>query len=145
MHQGSRRAMSEVGKNMANVGCSVSGARFCPAAVPAEAAGKRERLPRAPAPCRKAPGKGRTRGGARPSPRILERFISEKDKTLYCLEQFQFEMLRLANHTVCRFAEKARFSALFRPGGAVPPPRVSSFSKLKRSKSFFWGEGNPLG
>ncbi|MCI7569274.1 MAG: hypothetical protein MSH25_07930 [Desulfovibrio sp.] len=25
------------------------------------------------------------------------------------LEQFQFETLRVSNHTACRFAEKARF------------------------------------
>ncbi|HIX40759.1 MAG TPA: hypothetical protein H9857_08175 [Candidatus Desulfovibrio intestinigallinarum] len=28
------------------------------------------------------------------------------------LEQFQFEMLRIPNHTACRFAEKARFFPL---------------------------------
>ncbi|MDM8215498.1 hypothetical protein QUW15_04905, partial [Desulfovibrio piger] len=31
--------------------------------------------------------------------------------------------------------KKRGFSAHFEPGGAVPPPRVSSFSKLKRSNS----------
>ena len=52
------------------------------------------------------------------------------------LEHFQFETLRVSNHTACRFAEKKRgFSAHFGPGGAVPPPRVSPFSKLKRSSS----------
>ena len=49
------------------------------------------------------------------------------------LEQFQFETLCVSNHTACRFAEKRGFSAHFGPGGAVPPPRVSPFSKLKRS------------
>ena len=47
-------------------------------------------------------------------------------------EQFPFEMLRISNHTACRFAERG-FSAHSGPGGAVPPPRVSSFSKLKFS------------
>ena len=50
------------------------------------------------------------------------------------IEHFQFEMLRISNHTACRFAEKRGFSALFGPGDAVPPPRVSPFSKLKRPK-----------
>ena len=45
------------------------------------------------------------------------------------LEQFQFETLRVANHTSCRFAEKRGFSAHFGPGGAVPPPRVFTFFK----------------
>ena len=34
------------------------------------------------------------------------------------LEHFQFEMLRISNHTACRFAEKARFSRSLR---LVPP------------------------
>ena len=49
-------------------------------------------------------------------------------------EQFQFEMLRISNHTACRFAEKTRFSAHFGPGGAVLPPCVPLFSKAKRSE-----------
>ena len=49
------------------------------------------------------------------------------------LEHFQSEMLRVSNHTACRFAEKSVFPAHIWPGGAVPPPRVSVFSKLKRS------------
>ena len=44
-------------------------------------------------------------------------------------EHFQFEMLRISNHTACRFAGKASFSAHFWPDGAMPPPRISSFSK----------------
>ena len=50
------------------------------------------------------------------------------------LKHFQFEMLRISNHTACRCAEKRGFSAHFGPGGAVPPPHVSPFSKLKRSR-----------
>ncbi len=49
------------------------------------------------------------------------------------IEQFQFETLRVPNHTACRFAEKRGFSAHFWPGGAVPPPRGSPFSKVSRS------------
>ncbi len=32
------------------------------------------------------------------------------------LEYFQFEMLRISNHTACRFAEKARFCRSLRAG-----------------------------
>ncbi|WP_299393097.1 hypothetical protein, partial [uncultured Desulfovibrio sp.] len=32
------------------------------------------------------------------------------------LEQFQFETLRVSNHTACRFAEKTRFSRSLRAG-----------------------------
>ncbi|HIX41032.1 hypothetical protein [uncultured Desulfovibrio sp.] len=32
------------------------------------------------------------------------------------LEYFQFEMLRISNHTACRFAEKARFFRLLWAG-----------------------------
>ena len=49
------------------------------------------------------------------------------------LEHFQFETLHVSNHTACRLAEKTRFFTYFGPGGAVPPPCVSPFSKLKRS------------
>ena len=49
------------------------------------------------------------------------------------LEDFQFEMLCVSNYTACRFAEKRGFSAHSGQGGAVPPPRVSPFSKLKHS------------
>ena len=66
------------------------------------------------------------------------------------IEHFQFEMLRISNHTACRFAEKPRFSAHFGPGGAVPPSRVSPISKVKRSDKARWGrdggsggKGNP--
>ena len=51
------------------------------------------------------------------------------------LEHFQFETLRISNHTACRFAKKRNFSAHFWPGGAVPPPRVSPLKKVKRSKT----------
>ena len=47
---------------------------------------------------------------------------------------FQFEMLRISNHTACRFAEKTRFFRSLWAGRRCPPPRVSPFSKLKRSK-----------
>ena len=47
-------------------------------------------------------------------------------------EHFPFETLCVSNHTAWRFAEKTRSSAWFGPGGAVSPPRVSSFSKVKR-------------
>ena len=49
------------------------------------------------------------------------------------LEHFQCETLRVSHHTAWRFAEKTRFFRLVWPGGAVPPPRVSLFSKMKRS------------
>ena len=57
------------------------------------------------------------------------------DKRL--LEHFQFEMLRISNHTACRFAEKTRFFAHFGPGGAVPPPRLPPFPMIKRSGKLF--------
>ena len=69
----------------------------------------------------------RASGGGAPSP---GHFVIIRPP----LEHFQFEMLRISNHTACRFAEKRGFSAHFGPGGAVPPPRVSPFSKLKRSR-----------
>ena len=51
------------------------------------------------------------------------------------LEHFQFEMLRISNHTACRFAEKARFFPLTLGRAALCRRlRVSPFSKLKRSK-----------
>lgn len=50
------------------------------------------------------------------------------------LEYFQFEAFRASNHTVCRFAEKARLSALFGPGRTMLPPRVLPFSKVKCSR-----------
>ena len=48
---------------------------------------------------------------------------------------FAFQTIRLV---VSR--KKRGFSAHFGQGGAVPPPRVSLFSKAKRSKSFFRGK-----
>ena len=64
-------------------------------------------------------------------------------------EHFQFET---RNHTACRFAEKACFSAQFGPGGSVLPPRVSPFLKLKRSlntpappEKARWGRDGGLG
>ena len=41
-------------------------------------------------------------------------------------------MLRISNHTTCRFTKKRCFSAQFWPGDAMSPPHVSPFSKLKR-------------
>ena len=35
---------------------------------------------------------------------------SHRHERTVSLEQFQFEMLRISNHTACRFAEKAQFS-----------------------------------
>ena len=80
-------------------------------------------------------------GADEEGPRKRALFVSQSQD----LEHFQFETLRISNHTACRFAEKTRFfrsllagrrcaaASRFRPGGAVPPPRVSPFSKLKRS------------
>lgn len=44
---------------------------------------------------------------------------------------FLFATLRVPNHPACRFTEKRGFSAWFRPGGAVTPPRVFPFFKGK--------------
>ena len=53
--------------------------------------------------------------------------------TLNCsIEHFQFEMLCISNHTVCRFAKK-RFSRSLGP--AALAPRVPPFSKAKRTKN----------
>ncbi len=51
------------------------------------------------------------------------------------LEQFQFETLRISNHTACRFAEKTRFFRLA-SGRAALCRRLafSPFSKVKRSR-----------
>lgn len=54
-------------------------------------------------------------------------------------EQFQFETLCIPNHTACHFAEKTRFFRLVLPGGAVPPPHIVPFSKIKRSIACSWG------
>ena len=40
---------------------------------------------------------------------LTEREKGEQPIGTQHLEQFQFEMLRISNHTACRFAEKARF------------------------------------
>ncbi|MCI7569060.1 MAG: hypothetical protein MSH25_06770, partial [Desulfovibrio sp.] len=73
-------------------------------------------------------GRGLHRGG-RPDQRM------EAQKTI---EQFQFETLRISNHTACRFAEKTRFFRLA-SGRAALCCRLafSPFSKLKRSKKIF--------
>ena len=49
-------------------------------------------------------------------------------KSIFSLKCFAFQTIR---PVVSR--KKRGFSAHFGPGGAVPPPRVSPFSKLKRS------------
>ena len=49
------------------------------------------------------------------------------------LEHFQFETRSVSNHTACRFAEKTRFFRSLFADGAVPPPRVLPFPKVKRS------------
>lgn len=54
-------------------------------------------------------------------------------------EQFQFETLCIPNHMACHFAEKTRFFRLVLPGGAVPPPHIVPFSKIKRSIACLWG------
>ncbi len=69
----------------------------------------------------------------RNAPRNPRRISALISKNFLGLEHFQLEMFCISNHTACRFAEKAGFSAHFGPGGAVPPPRVSPVSKLKRS------------
>ncbi|WP_300802000.1 hypothetical protein, partial [uncultured Desulfovibrio sp.] len=48
--------------------------------------------------------------------------------SIFSLKRFTFQTIRLG---VSR--KKRGFSAHFRPGGAVPPPRVLPFSKAKRS------------
>ncbi len=42
-------------------------------------------------------------------------------------------MLRISNHTACRFVEKHDFSSLSLGRAALRPPRVLPFSKVKRS------------
>ena len=53
------------------------------------------------------PASGRPPSPARPA---------APDQGVSTLEQFQFETLRVANHTACRFAEKTRFSRSLRAG-----------------------------
>ena len=48
-------------------------------------------------------------------------------RNIYRLKRFAFPTIRLS------FREKTRFPVWFRPGGAVPPPRVLSFSTAKQS------------
>ena len=75
---------------------------------------------------------------------------SQLQKTCRTSEHFQFKMLRISNHTAVVSWEKCGFPAHFGPGGAVSPPRVSPFLKLKRSRACYhysyvvWGEGKPL-
>lgn len=45
---------------------------------------------------------------------------------------FSCKMLCAPHHTTCRFAGKNGFSARFRPEGAVPPPCVAPFAKVKK-------------
>ncbi len=70
-------------------------------------------------------------------PLPLEHFQFE---SIFSLKCFAFQTIR---PVVSR--KKRGFSAHFGPGGAVPPPRVSPFSKLKRSsplpfpqRALFW-------
>ena len=44
-------------------------------------------------------------GADEEGPRKRALFVSQSQD----LDQFQFEMLRISNHTACRFAEKTRF------------------------------------
>ena len=62
-------------------------------------------------------------------------------KSIFSLKCFAFQTIR---PVVSR--KKRGFSAHFGPGGAVPPPRVSPFSKLKRSNERVLGrEGGARG
>ena len=45
------------------------------------------------------------------------------------LEQFQFEMLCISNHTACRFAEKARFFRSLRAGRRCAAASRFTFEK----------------
>ena len=49
----------------------------------------------------------KTLGKGNASPARAEGFPFPQEYS--CLEQFQFEMLCIPNHTACRFAEKAQF------------------------------------
>ncbi|MCI7569282.1 MAG: hypothetical protein MSH25_07970, partial [Desulfovibrio sp.] len=66
------------------------------------------------------------------APRALWRVMPEADgnlfQSIFSLKCFAFQTIR---PVVSR--KKRGFSAHFWPGGAVTPPRVSPFSKLKRS------------
>ena len=72
--------------------------------------------------------------GEMPHPAWRARAVARAPRFIQ-MRHFQFETLCVSNHTACRFAEKAGFSAHFGPGGAVTPPRVLPFSKAKRSSS----------
>ena len=70
----------------------------------------------------------------------LQSHSSLKRRAFQTIEQFQFEMLRISNHTACRFAEKARFFRSLwagRLGRAALCRRLAFhlFSKLKRSRA----------
>lgn len=56
---------------------------------------------------------------------------ARRDLLIMSLEHFYLK--RFAFQIIRSVASKKRsFSAVFRPGGAVPPPHVSPFSKIKR-------------
>ncbi|MDM8215371.1 hypothetical protein QUW15_04255 [Desulfovibrio piger] len=57
---------------------------------------------------------------------------------LLFLEHFQFETLRVSNHTAWRFAEKTRFFRSLWAGRRCAAASRSPFSKVKRSKAFFF-------
>ena len=48
-------------------------------------------------------------GADEEGPRKRALFVSQSQD----LDQFQFETLRVSNHTACRFAEKAQFFPIF--------------------------------
>ena len=56
--------------------------------------------------------------------------LSSRTPHIPTLEQFQFEMLRISNHTDCRFAKKARFFRSLRAG------------RLSRRLALFLFKGN---
>ncbi|MDM8216598.1 hypothetical protein QUW15_10645 [Desulfovibrio piger] len=57
---------------------------------------------------KKASPTGEQRPGKKSESRGLRRHTIPKNRE-FILEHFQFETLRVSNHTACRFAEKTRF------------------------------------
>ncbi|WP_297261649.1 hypothetical protein [uncultured Desulfovibrio sp.] len=82
------------------------------------------------------PGAEKASGGRLPPEARIMRVMSRQARFVSRLELFPFETFCVSNPTAWRYAEKRGFSAHVQPGGAVPPPRVSPFSKVKRSRSF---------
>ena len=66
-------------------------------------------------------------GGGRPS--RLAFFKAKTLQGLLTLEQFQFETLRVSNHTACRFAEKTRFFRSLWAGRRCPAASRFNFFK----------------